>query len=198
MKKRNRRILSVTVCGLLPCLLFLLLLSACTPPADVGTDPTLGVDASVEGASATDQNTDATRKTYRSWRTFLHGTPIELGDRPEHDLITPGCCNYFYCEVIQSEPDYLVVTPRVDIPDDSYLTYPSHTPELLAVSDRYIIPRAWAKQDYIEQDEACVGDILRIEFVTTRVVTDTEYGKTPVVNVIASVELVTDKFTTAK
>ena len=121
----------------------------------------------------------ADRKTYQYWKTTLQGTQVTVNDRPEHGEINPGGSHYFYGEVLQIEPDYLVVSPRADIPEDSSISFPSHTPELAALSDRYIVPRAWIREgqeSYFETDEIAVGQKMRIHFDTTTIYQTKEYG----------------------
>ena len=119
------------------------------------------------------------RKTYQYWKTTLQGTQVTINDRPEHGEINPGGSHYFYGEIVQIEPDYLVVSPRADIPEDSSISFPSHTPELAALSDRYIVPCAWMREgqeSYFETDEIAVGQQMRIHFNTTTIYQTEEYG----------------------
>ena len=91
---------------------------------------------------------------------------------------------YFLAEVTETTEDYLVVKPRADISLKN-AEFVSYSAELLKHSESYIIPRALMMDShYLTDEDATVGDLVKITFNSLQVYRDTVYGETPVMKIV--------------
>ncbi len=118
---------------------------------------------------------------FNDWQSVYGTQQITLPDLYDTDKnINP----YFLAEVIETHADYFLVKPRADISLKN-TDFVSYSAELLKHSESYIIPRAlMTDSHYLTDEDATVGDLVKITFNSLQVYRDTVYGETPVMKIV--------------